>query len=273
MRVIEYRIIGKSREPDRCEDAIAITECYVAVIDGATDKSGRLINGKTPGKAIADLLAEFFMKEKRRLFGMELVEELNKHVRHFLGASDPAQSTEGLPSASIAVFTQGSNQLTLVGDVRCAVNGRPLTFDTPKIDQLLGEVRALYSRLLLAEGVSVEELRRDDPGREIIMPLLRKQHLLRNVAEFGDWSYGAIDGRSPPEPLVRVQSVKAEDEIVFCTDGYPEALSSLNKAEEALARRLSNDPMRLADEPGTKGFGPNAVSYDDRAYVRFVVTA
>lgn len=117
MRVIEYRITGKSREPDRCEDAIAITECYVAVIDGATDTSGRLINGRTPGKAIADLLAEFFMKEKRRLFGMELVEELNKHVRHFLGASDPAQSTEGLPSASIAVFTQGLNRLTLVGEV------------------------------------------------------------------------------------------------------------------------------------------------------------
>lgn len=105
------------------------------------------------------------------------------------------------------------------------------------------------------------------------MPLLRKQHLLRNVAEFGEWSYGAIDGRSPPERLVRVQSVKAEDEIVFSTDGYPEALSSLNRAEDALARRLSNDPIRLANEPGTKGFGLDTVSYDDRAYVRFVVTA
>lgn len=48
----------ESHDRSSARDAIAITEHYVAVIDGATDKSGQLIDGKPPGKAIVNMLCD-----------------------------------------------------------------------------------------------------------------------------------------------------------------------------------------------------------------------
>jgi hypothetical protein len=71
---------------------------------------------------------------------------------------------------------------------------------------------------------------------------------------------------------LRTENVRAGDEIVFCTDGYPTALGSLAEAERALRRELRDDPLRIHRFAGTKAFGLSGVSFDDRAYIRFTAS-
>ena len=51
----------------------------------------------------------------------------------------------------------------------------------------------------------------------------------------------------------------------------PALLPSLDEAEANLARLLSLDPLCINELAGTKPVAEDAVSFDDRAYVRLAV--
>lgn len=57
MKVVEHFIKGK-KGLEKCEDALFISEHFVAVIDGVTSKSDFTYNGKTTGKLAAELIKE-----------------------------------------------------------------------------------------------------------------------------------------------------------------------------------------------------------------------
>lgn len=272
MQVVEQSVVAKSGLLALSEDVIVVSENYVAVIDGATAKSTDLFGGRTPGQVIAVSIGEFLNAEKRLLFGAQLIQEISDHVKrsvlHTYRVEGPSTR---VPAAAAAIFTSTKNVITAIGDVHYMVNGKPTDTDKPKIDSFLSEARALYTRMLQFEGIPESTLSAEDPGRKAILPFLEKQYLLRNNTVFGEWSYGAIDGLSFDARFVQIEFVRVGDEVVFCSDGYPSVLPTLNQSEEALQHSLKIDPLRVGAEAGTKGMRYGDASFDDRAYIRFLV--
>ena len=62
MEIIERFVAGKAADPALCEDIVVVTDTRVAVIDGATDKSGRHYQWHgatvTGGRFAAEVIAE-----------------------------------------------------------------------------------------------------------------------------------------------------------------------------------------------------------------------
>ncbi|MCL2341684.1 MAG: hypothetical protein FWC53_01080 [Firmicutes bacterium] len=55
MEIIEKFVIGKFNNDKLCEDTIAVTEDFIAVIDGVTSQSDFIFEGKIGGKLIAEI--------------------------------------------------------------------------------------------------------------------------------------------------------------------------------------------------------------------------
>lgn len=265
--VIESRVVGKSSDPDLCEDVIVTTESYVAIIDGATDKSGRTDDGVTPGRAAAAACARALEGLSATASGDEAVRAMSQEV-----AGLRAVGEVDAPSAAVCVVSLARREVWQVGDVAFAIAGNPSAAPPLKrIDAVVAAARAAYTSALLAQGMSVEEVARRDPGREFVLPLLRAQHVFRNQP--GAYGFGAIDGHEVPGELIRIEPLPAgEVEVILHSDGYPRTWPTLVEAEEGLAELLARDPLCIAELEGTKGILPGNTSYDDRAYLRVRAT-
>ena len=73
-----------------------------------------------------------------------------------------------------------------------------------------GLARAAYTAALLSQGVPVEDIARDDPGREFIRPILEAQDVLANTPEPSLFAYGVINGTPVPTRLVEVLGLVRE---------------------------------------------------------------
>jgi len=58
---------------------------------------------------------------------------------------------------------------------------------------------------------------------------------------------------------------------VLCSDGYPKIFSTLKEAEEYLEYIIKNDPLCYKINPYFGGIVKGAISFDDRAYIRFKI--
>src|ERR1035441_7383045 len=71
MRIDEYAVVSKTGHADDCEDAICISEDFVAVIDGVSSKTERRWGGLTGGQiasrtiraAVSDLAPASTLRE------------------------------------------------------------------------------------------------------------------------------------------------------------------------------------------------------------------
>lgn len=242
----------------------------MAVFDGATAKTATTIRGMSMGRFITQRLGGFLETANAGLSGAALAQAMTDCIADEITTLETANGNlqEG-PSASVAVYALCSRTITVVGDAQCMVNGCTLT--RPKrIDTLLSEVRSVYTRLLM-EQLGEKFQPQDDPGRQVILPVLKLQYLLQNNESFGDYGYGCINGKPVPQRFVEVYEVQPGDEVILCTDGYPEPAATLHAAEKALHADLESDPLRIFSHASTKGLlGEQFVSFDDRVYVRFV---
>jgi len=110
----------------------------------------------------------------------------------------------------------------------------------------------------------------NDPGREFIMPILKKENILTNSpSRFG---FDMLDGFSKL-CLERMKKIKVKkgDIIVFSSDGYPYLKDTLYESEAALQQVLRDNPLCDEDYISTKGLKPGNASFDDRTYLKFVV--
>ena len=169
------------------------------------------------------------------------------------------------------MYSDARREVWTVGDVSFTAVGPGEELRPPAskpLDRVAAGVRSALLTALLNEGSTEADIREFDPGREAILPLLTRQHALRNTP--GQWGYGAIDGTAVPEEFLLVHPIDSRvSEIVIYSDGYPNAYPSLGEAESALAALLAADPLCINELMSTKGWAKNNVSFDDRAYVRF----
>lgn len=68
---------------------------------------------------------------------------------------------------------------------------------------------------------------------------------------------------------IAVCGVLIGDEVVIATDGYLRPAAALAAAERELAQVLSEDPLLIRLHHGFRPVARTAVSFDDRAYLRF----
>jgi len=275
MNIIEQLVEAKSRDGRESEDVIFSSPAYAAVIDGATDKTGRTFAGLPGGlfaaRSILRTIASLDAGLDIRSFVDGLSQGLLQDIARAAPGFDPR--TDDGPSATVVVYSPARREVWRVGDASWAADGAVHLGDSP-IDRATASARAAFLRARIIQGVPVERLRAHDEGRAFIRPLLDMQHAFRNVdAPDEPFGFGAIDGRPVPDRYLEAWPVPDAVEIILASDGYPALFPTLSQTEAQLCSEIERDPLRIGRFPATKAVAPDATSFDDRAYLRLSVKA
>lgn len=270
MEILEQHVVGKHPDPSRCEDLVVVRDDLLAVVDGATDKSGRafpdplgrdgtVTGGRFAALTVAEALGDVPPGVHPRVVVAALTAVLEVATERAAGVL-PAYDR---PCASVVVYDHTLRAVWRVGDCPWRVDD---TVDaaTKQVDVLTSTFRAAYLATFDPDELAATD---GDPGRDAILPLLRRQQLLANRP--GEFGYGVLNGQ--PVPAEFIECWKLPDdagELVLASDGYPEITGTLADAEAELARRLATDPRCIAELRGTKGLADGLRSFDDRAWLR-----
>jgi len=270
IEIAESFLAGKYGDPARCEDAVVTTPSHVAVIDGATTEPGHEIDGRAPGRFAMEVVSAAIGNLGPGTDGPSAIRSLSRAVADALveRGVEPGK----LASACVLIASTERRELWRVGNSTFAIDGQ--AHPQPwRLAEIPAEMRSAYLRALLrARTTTPAEIARQDPGRELIAPLLRLEHVFRNAVDAGELAYAAIDGLDVPEAMIEQVRVGPGSEIVFASDGYPLAAATLAEAEAYLQQSLAEDPLRIHRHPEVRGVAEGQISYDDRAYLRFAIT-
>lgn len=263
MTILEQFIKGKKKDPELCEDGLFINDNFIAVIDGVTSKSNTLFNGKAGGRAAMEKTKEYLSAADPNSTPEQLFNGINEAVKSIYDTT---------PTGEAAVFAVIYNikqkKIQSIGDCQYLINGVHHT-DEKIFDKIVGDARALALELARLDGESDENLLNNDIGREFIMPLLKKQHLLANSNS--KYGFAVLNGTPFDTSKILTFDVKENDTIIMASDGYPEIFDTLEKTEERLKEIIKKGPLCDTDFISTKGIAPGNTSFDDRTYIKFTV--
>lgn len=264
MEIIEEFICGKKAISSKNEDSLFKTCDFIAVVDGVSAKNGRLFDGVTGGRKAADKVCETVAILDKNATAKEMVEKATQAVAELYEENEP----KGAAAAGAIIFSKERNEIWSIGDCQCLINGELFTHEK-EIDRINADARALVLAIAKKEGRTQEELLENDIGRAFIMPVLENQHIFANKT--GRFSYGVLNGTPVPDDHIVIHKVKAGDEIVLASDGYPYLKGTLEESEKLLEEELKNNPLCDGEYRSTKGKAKDNISFDDRTYIRFRV--
>ena len=120
-------------------------------------------------------------------------------------------------------------------------------FDNPKpAEAELAAMRAKEVQRLLAEGMTVDELLRNDIARPVIIPHMLETMRQQNI------TYSVIDGFPIDRHHVRIISLDFRPwEIVLASDGYPVLCPTLAESEQQLQKQREEDPLNIGTSTST----------------------
>lgn len=275
MQIIEEYLQSKTGNNDLCEDTYLCNEHFAAVIDGATNVSGELFLGKTPGQHASVTIKETILG----LSGTEDIQEIIAAINHNYEALykrlDIAEEIHKKPyirpSAAMIIYSKHHHQVWMVGDCQCFHSGE-LFQNIKRVDEVFEEVRSIVLKGELLTGSTVDELLENDIGFDLIKPLIQKQYNFQNTTPDCSLSYGVVNGFPIPDALIKTIDVPKDlSYISLGSDGYPRIFGTLEETEAELARLLEIDPLCIEENMGPKGKAKGQVSYDDRSYIRVKV--
>lgn len=262
MRVLAAFTRARGEGPNL--DRYAVTDDWVAVIDGTTPKSDDMVGAVAATARLVDDLVSAIEAADPGLDPGDLVDVLSGVTADHQG--------EHRPTAAGAVFSARTRQVVVVCDAWVGLDGIA-EFHGHRYEQLTSGIRRAVTERELALGRSVSELRREDPGRQAIADLLSREAGFMNVDGPGEYFYAAWNGSAIPRHLLtRVDVPPGTRELVLASDGYPVLAPTLEESEAALRRELAADPLRIGPYGGTKALAPDADSYDDRTFVHVELT-
>ena len=267
MRIIEQKLVGKHTQ-ETCEDGIVVTDNFIAVIDGSTSKTKIQLNsGMKNGRYCMMLIANYIQHARPDITLSELCEEVTHEIFRLYPNDASVQAThpETRLCASIVIYSKTNNEIWMIGDCQCMVDG--VLYENPKpYEAELSDKRASIFPTLLAryQDMVEEHTICHDYAREAIISQLLKSMQNENK------TYAVVDGF--PIFMQGIKIIKLsghEHDIVLASDGYPFLRSTLEKSEKKLALQLQNDPFNIQSFKATKGLMKGNISYDDRAFIRF----
>ena len=268
MKIIEYFVQGKKKDPEICEDGLFIGDHMIVIIDGVTSKSSYLWNGKKGGCYAKDIILEFLNKDVAGYSATDFFFNVDRFLREKIGENMVNLTLADYPRASIIIYNDYYKEIWSYGDCQCRINDRIYTHEK-KIDRMNSEVRAYYLQYACLKGMNMNELKRNDPGRKQIEKNLLIQFEFENRR--GDFGYPVLNGRGIEKSLIKKYSVRTDDEIILASDGYPVLERSLEESEQTLNDILEQDPLCFKLYKSTKGVQPGDISFDDRTFCRFVI--
>ena len=262
LEIIETFVEGKKSEPVLCEDLIFISYDFIAVVDGVTSKSEKISEGLSGGRIVAQRICETVCQLPKDIDVFSAVSKITEDIEGLYKADEE----KGSAAASAIIYSDYRKEIWSVGDCQCIINGEFFSHEK-EIDSINSQMRALILELFRQKGFTDEELRENDKGREFIMPVLENQHIFANKT--GRYSYGVFNGEKVPKEHIVVHKVKAGDEIILASDGYPFLKATLEESEKLLENELKENPLCDKGYISTKGLNKGNKSFDDRAYIRF----
>lgn len=270
----EQELIGKEDSLIKCEDKIVISDQFACVIDGATSKSDMLFDGKTQGKMAGELIENVIQNINKDASVNSFIFAVNQSFRNFYSERELEKHMIEYPldrlNASLAAYSALRNEVWIIGDCQAMIGNKRIT-NKKFIDEVLSNLRSLIIEIELINGMSVEEIYKDDVGRNYIMKFLKQQHKFQNANFQSDFSYGVLDGFEINKKHIKVYNAD-ETQIILASDGYPRIFETLSETEEFLHRVLEMDPLCYRENKSTKGLQQGQISYDDRAYLSLKIT-
>lgn len=240
----------------------------MAVIDGSTSKTPiRIKDGCSNGRYCMELIRDYISSMPAYTTASEFCDGITSHIQSIYkkyGVDTERlrlNPTERL-TASAVVFSVFHRQIWMIGDCQCMENGR--TYDNSKPQEaILAAKRSAFLKQALAQGLTIEDVQRQDPGRAFIISELINSCRGQNI------SYSVIDGFAIPQDKIKIINVDDScHEIILASDGYPILKPTLQESEHALRRQLTEDPLCIATFKATKGLMQGNISFDDRSYIR-----
>ncbi len=273
---IEYFIEGKKGKGNKAnivtEDGLFYNDYYLAVFDGATDKSGEKYDGRKGGRVARDIIYSVFASLPKGLSPAEVVREINTSYQDFYKKYpniDFKNNPLFRPTSTLVWYDLTNNTLASIGDSKARIDGKQYGETEKLVDVLNSELRSFTLKTL---GLSEDEIKNKDWGREYILPLLKKQYDFQNNIDAPElFQYWAIDGFDVPEDKINVWHFSYLPNLIeLSSDGYfyPKD-SSIESYEELLFSVIKSDPLMMNEHKSTKGIKDGYVSFDDRAVLIF----
>jgi hypothetical protein len=124
--LIEQFLCAKNGHEEECEDAIYLGPSFVAVIDGATSKTGTRWNGKTGGRIAAETLCETFAHIPSDATARQAVDLLTEAIQALYQQYDLLETvkTHAIQriTASFVALSLQRQEIWFVGDCQCLLN-------------------------------------------------------------------------------------------------------------------------------------------------------
>lgn len=260
MKVLEWKIEGKS-EQVLCEDCLAVTRSFAAVIDGVTSKSDFAWEGKSTGRLAAELVARAVKNAPAEAGLEELIGSFCREFKGFYETVDfPYDKRELGLQAAAAVYSDEKREIWLIGDCQAMVDG--IVYQNPKkSDEILAAFRSLVMELT---GDPIQ-------ARALIVPWIVRACKFANRSGTS-YGYAVIGGEEIPLGLIRRIALDGgAHQVVLASDGYPVLRETLEESEKELERILREDPECCRQFCSTKGLKEGNTSFDDRTYIRLSV--
>lgn len=271
MKITEKYINSKNGDLTKCEDGIFINKNFIAIIDGCTSKGKENWgNNKKSGLFAKEIVLNALSKLKFDINAEEtlnyLFEEIRKQYKKkglefFI--NNPKERLE----CSVIIYSKNKKEIWNYGDCQCLINGKVFSH-RKKINDITSLTRSLYNNIQLNKGLNIDDLERKDLGREYILPLLENQSIFSNINHF--LGYPVLNGINFNKSLLKVYKVKAGEQIILASDGYPVLKNTLLESEKKLKKILEKDPLFIKEYKSTKGLAKGNISYDDRSYIKFI---
>lgn len=244
-----------------------MTDDFIAVIDGSTSKTPLQIAPGMSNGRLAMLQIKRFFEEKMydgilsadssaTEFCRLISEKVLAPLYQGLPTPPEATSPELRPTASAVIYSIMRKEIWMVGDCQAMADGT--LYGNPKpYEETVAQKRAA----LIHGGKSPSEARH-----------MIETDLIEAMRKGQNRHYAVLDGCPVYMPNVRIIPVCGNNaEVILASDGYPFLMPTLAESELALSRQLLNDPQNITSFIATKGIKPGNKSFDDRAYIRFIV--
>ncbi|GIP33635.1 hypothetical protein [Paenibacillus sp. J2TS4] len=272
MKIIEEKTVSKTGNRDTCEDRYCVTGHYACVIDGATNVSGRIYNGLTPGQIASGVIAKTIPTLPPDADISEIVKSINDNLIHYYKAhgiyDSILENPFSCPTASMVLYSKSRHTIWMIGDCQCMIDDKWYT-NAKIVDDIIANIRSFVLEVELQRGKTIEELMKKDTGHEAVRSFKRMQYYLQNTEVETQYSYIALTGFEFNLDSIETLYVDPVAKyLVLASDGYPGLKPTLEETEKELEYILKNDPLCFREYKLGKGLIEGNVSFDDRTYVK-----
>lgn len=276
LRTLDTYVAGKA-SAEICEDFLHVDADFVAVVDGASDKTGTGVNGRAGGWIVANAIVEC-LKDRAHVPSDASFEEwvtqttdfIDRRLRDIGWPIDVQR-----PAASALVYSRRRGEMWRVGDCHFRVDGVD-HMGGKEFDDMVGAIRRDALIKAIEGGAEIDTLRAADVGRDAILDLLRHQHLHANEPD-GPLGYPVFNGYRIPKHLLEAPvRIPANSFVVMCSDGFDFPHETLHETISRQRVSYEKDPLRIGTDggrPSTKALPEDAERHDDQCYVSFLSPA